>query len=111
MVDRAYLTQAMPMLVVWGNDDRVIPVQHAAVAAAVAPGAVVEVLGNAGHFPHKDHPERFVKLVDDFIRSTRPATYHRGRWRHLLRNGPAVPTTERAELAEVTPIRKRRSSA
>ena len=111
MVDRAYLTQAMPMLVVWGSDDRVIPVEHAATAAAVAPGAVVEVLGNSGHFPHKDHPERFVKLVNDFIRSTRPATYHRGRWRQLLRNGPAVPLTERVELAEVTPLRRKRAGA
>ena len=111
MVDRAYLTQAMPMLIVWGSDDRVIPARHAATAAAVAPGAVVEVLGNCGHFPHKDHPERFVKIVNDFIRSTRPAAYHRGRWRQLLRNGPATPLTERADLAEVTPIRKRRAGA
>ena len=29
MVDRAYLTQAMPMLVVWGSDDVVIPAKHA----------------------------------------------------------------------------------
>src|SRR3954468_24983503 len=29
MVDRAYLTQAMPMLVVWGSEDVVIPAKHA----------------------------------------------------------------------------------
>jgi pimeloyl-ACP methyl ester carboxylesterase len=107
MVDRAYLTQAMPMLVVWGSEDKVIPVKHAKTASVVAPGAVVEVLGNSGHFPHKDHPERFVKVVNDFIRSTQPATYHRGRWRQLLRNGPATPLTERATLAEVTALPKR----
>jgi pimeloyl-ACP methyl ester carboxylesterase len=111
MVDRAYLTQAMPMLIVWGSDDRVIPVHHAETAAAVAPGAVVEVLGNSGHFPHKDHPERFVKIVNDFIRSTQPASYHRGRWRQLLRNGPATPLSEGAPLAEVTPLRKKRAGA
>jgi pimeloyl-ACP methyl ester carboxylesterase len=111
MVDRAYLTEAMPMLVVWGADDRVIPVRHAATAAAVAPGAVVEVLGNSGHFPHKDHPERFVKIVNDFIRSTRPATYHRGHWRQLLRHGPSAPVGERSELAPVTPLRRKRAGA
>jgi pimeloyl-ACP methyl ester carboxylesterase len=111
MVDRAYLTQAMPMLVVWGQEDRVIPVRHATTATTVAPGAVVEVLGNSGHFPHKDHPERFVKIVNDFVRSTRPAAYHRGRWRQLLRNGPSTPLSERDDLAEVTPIRKRRAGA
>jgi pimeloyl-ACP methyl ester carboxylesterase len=111
MVDRAYLTQAMPMLIVWGRDDRVIPVHHARTASAVAPGAVVEVLGNSGHFPHKDHPERFVKIVNDFIRSTQPASYHRGRWRQLLRNGPSTPLSERADLAEVTPLRKKPAGA
>jgi pimeloyl-ACP methyl ester carboxylesterase len=111
MVDRAYLTQAMPMLIVWGSEDKVIPVKHAETALLVAPGAVVEVLGNSGHFPHKDHPERFVKVVNDFIRSTQPATYHRGRWRQLLRNGPATPLPERATLAEVTPLRSKRAGA
>jgi pimeloyl-ACP methyl ester carboxylesterase len=111
MVDRAYLTQAMPMLVVWGSEDRVIPVKHARTAAGVAPGAIVEVLGNSGHFPHKDHPERFVKIVNDFIRSTQPASYHRGRWRQLLRNGPGTPLTERRELAAVTPLRRKRARA
>ena len=75
MADRAYLTQAMPMCVIWGSDDQVIPVRHADNAAALAPDARVEVIPNAGHFPHKDHPQRFVKIVHDFIRSTQPATY------------------------------------
>jgi hypothetical protein len=81
----------MPMLVVWGSDDIVIPVKHAENVARIAPGAVVEILPNSGHFPHKDHPERFVKTVNTFIRATQPASYHRGRWRTLLRNGPTEP--------------------
>ena len=85
MLDRAYLTQAMPMCVIWGTDDTVIPVRHAGVVAEIAPDATVEIIANAGHFPHKDHPQRFVKIVNDFIRTTRPAAYHRGRWRALLR--------------------------
>ena len=99
MVDRAYLTQAMPMLVVWGTDDVVIPAKHAENAARIAPGAVVEVLPNSGHFPHKDHPDRFVKIVQSFVRATQPASYHRGRWRQLLRNGPTEPVN-RAEAGE-----------
>jgi hypothetical protein len=91
MVDRAYLTQAMPMCVIWGTDDAVIPVRHAGIAAEFAPGATVEVIANAGHFPHKDHPQRFVRIVDEFIRTHPAAAYHRGRWRTLLRNGPQAP--------------------
>src|SRR3954467_14711066 len=44
MVDRAYLTEAMPMCVIWGSDDSVIPVRHAAIASELAPGATVEVI-------------------------------------------------------------------
>jgi pimeloyl-ACP methyl ester carboxylesterase len=91
MADRAYLTAAMPMCVIWGTDDSVIPVRHAGNAAEMAPGCTVEVIGNAGHFPHKDHPQRFVKIVNDFIRTTQPATYHRGRWRALLKAGRQAP--------------------
>ena len=99
MVDRAYLTEAMPMCIIWGTDDTVIPVRHAALAAEFAPAATVEVIADAGHFPHKDHPQRFVKIIDEFIRSHPPATYHRGRWRQLLRNGPQVPVP-----SVVTPV-------
>ncbi|MGA8257066.1 MAG: alpha/beta fold hydrolase [Nocardioides sp.] len=87
MADRAYLTEAMPMAVVWGRDDMVIPVRHASNAAALAPKARVEVIPNAGHFPHKDHPERFVRIVNDWISTTQPATYSRSRWRTLLKSG------------------------
>ncbi len=111
MVDRAYLTQAMPMLVVWGADDVVIPATHAENVARIAPGAVVEVLPNSGHFPHKDHPDRFVRIVQSFVKATQPASYHRGHWRQLLRNGPSEPTN-RAEaggppLAPVAQLPKR----
>jgi hypothetical protein len=58
------------------------------------------VIPNAGHFPHKDHPQRFVKIVNEFVRSTQPATYSRDRWRHLLRNGQL----DAAEVASVTDI-------
>jgi pimeloyl-ACP methyl ester carboxylesterase len=93
MADRAYLTDAMPMAVVWGRDDHVIPVRHASNAAALAPKARIEVIPNAGHFPHKDHPERFAKIVHDFVRTTQPATYSRAKWRTLLRNGQIGPAS------------------
>jgi pimeloyl-ACP methyl ester carboxylesterase len=100
MADRAYLTEEMPMAVVWGRDDMVLPVRHANNAAAMAPKARVEVIPNAGHFPHKDHPQRFARIVHEFIRSTQPATYSRARFRTLLRNGQSSPRP----IATVTDI-------
>lgn len=104
MADRAYLTHAMPMAVIWGTDDRVIPAKHADLARRIAPEATVEVIRNAGHFPHKDHPQRFVKILNDFIRSTEPATYHRGRWRSLLKNGIPDTAAEHDAVASVVDI-------
>ncbi len=100
MSDRAYLTEAMPMAVVWGRDDRVIPVRHASNCAALAPRARIEIIPNAGHFPHKDHPQRFARIVHEFIRSTQPASYSRARFRALLKAGQSAP----APLASVKDI-------
>ncbi|MDF1604163.1 alpha/beta fold hydrolase [Nocardioides sp. YIM 152315] len=91
MADRAYLTEAMPLAVVWGDDDRVIPVRHADSVSALAPGAWVEVIPDSGHFPHQDHPERFCQVLEEFVRTTEPAAYSRARFRALLRNGASVP--------------------
>jgi alpha-beta hydrolase superfamily lysophospholipase len=104
MADRAYLTHAMPMCVIWGQRDAVIPVSHARIASTIAPEATVEVVPNAGHFPHKDHPQRFVKLLNDFIRSTDPAVYDRDVWRDLLESGMAATPTSREAVAEVVEI-------
>ena len=93
MRDRAYLTEAMPICFVWGVEDRVIPASHATIAEKIAPRARVVVMPDAGHFPHKEHPDEFVALVDDFLASTVPATYSRARWRRLLRSGQPAPLT------------------
>src|SRR5512144_824033 len=104
MADRAYLTHAMPMCVTWGKEDAVIPASHAELVSKIAPEATVEVIPNAGHFPHKDHPQRFVKLLNDFIRSTEPAIYDRDMWRDLLECGMAATPTSREAVAEVVEI-------
>ena len=91
MSDRAYLTDSMPMAVVWGRDDQVIPARHASNAAALAPASTVSVLPDSGHFPHRDHPAEFARLLDEFVSTTEPAVYNRAKFRRLLRNGHAAP--------------------
>lgn len=99
MSDRAYLSEAMPMAVVWGHDDQVIPVRHASNAAALAPDVRVEVLADAGHFPHKNHPAEFARILDDFVSTTEPAAYNRARFRRMLTSGAAVGSTPLAPAA------------
>ncbi|MBZ5732879.1 alpha/beta fold hydrolase [Nocardioides sp. TRM66260-LWL] len=98
MADRAYLTDAMPMCVVWGRDDQVLPVKHADTASRIAPKARVEVIADAGHFPHKDHPQRFARILHEFVQATEPAAYSRARWRALLRTGASAPIPRVARI-------------
>jgi len=98
MADRAYLARLMPVLMVWGRQDVVIPVAHAGKLPSLE-NSQVHIFEDSGHFPHKDHPEQFVRLVVDFCRTQAPAQYHRGRWRALLRRGDqaglvTVPVSE-----------------
>jgi hypothetical protein len=76
----------MPVLVLWGRQDLVIPATHAE-AAPSHDSAYVHVFDDCGHFPHRDHPEEFSRLVLEFVAANEPAQYHRGKWRALLRRG------------------------
>ena len=89
MTDRTYLARVLPVLVIWGADDRVIPATHAVTARQQA-WSDVHVLPDAGHFPHKDHPEEIVRLVEEFVAAHEPARYHRGKWRTMMRRGDQV---------------------
>ena len=61
------MTVAIPTLIVWGTQDRMIPAWHATTASRPSPGSRVELFEGAGHFPHLDEPERFAQLLGDFI--------------------------------------------
>ncbi|WP_265446303.1 alpha/beta fold hydrolase [Flexivirga meconopsidis] len=110
MTDRAYLTEEMPLAVIWGADDQVIPAQHAHNVAALAPGADVTVMPDSGHFPHRDHPDEFVRLVRRFVASTEPSSYDQERLRELLRDGPGRRIHRaRAGRRPVTPLTGRKA--
>jgi pimeloyl-ACP methyl ester carboxylesterase len=96
MHDRAYLTKDVPALVVWGEQDHVLPVGHAYAAAELMPWWRTVVLPGVGHFPHREAPDEFVEAVTDFIDSTQPNRWDPKRWRQLLRihsRGPARAVT------------------
>jgi len=87
MLDRCYLTEFMPTLLVGGGHDAVVPPEHPRLANAMMPGSRLEVFAQAGHFPHHSDPDRFVAMVEDFLATTEPASYNARRWRDLLRSG------------------------
>ena len=87
MLDRCYLTEAIPVQLVWGTQDAVIPAAHGELAHAAMPGSRLEFFDNSGHFPFHDDPDRFVKLIEEFIDTTEPSVYDRDALRGLLQTG------------------------
>ncbi len=68
--DRLYLAAGVPSLLIWGDHDRIIPVDHGYAAHERMPGSRLEVFPDAGHFPHRDDPHRFVSVLRDFMASS-----------------------------------------
>ncbi len=71
-VDRLYLAAELPLLIVWGARDRIIPVDHGRRAHELVPGSRFELFERAGHFPFLDEPERFIATTEDWIATTEP---------------------------------------
>jgi pimeloyl-ACP methyl ester carboxylesterase len=57
----------IPTLIVWGTKDRMIPVSHALSVQNALPECRVELFEGAGHFPHLEDPDRFARVVREFI--------------------------------------------
>jgi pyruvate dehydrogenase E2 component (dihydrolipoamide acetyltransferase) len=57
---------AVPVLVIWGRQDRIIPPEH---ASAAPPTARVEIIETAGHSPHMESAGDVNRLVDEFVSS------------------------------------------
>ena len=85
--DRLYLAAEMPTLIVWGERDPIIPFRHGLRASELVPGSRFVSFPDAGHFPYRDDPQRFVRELTDFIESTEPSDPRDERLRELLREG------------------------
>ena len=96
MLDRAYLAEGIPTLIIWGRRDAIIPLGHGRLAHAAMPGSELEIFDEAGHFPHHSDPDRFVMAVADFVKHTKAARYEAEAWRVRLRHGRRFVEVESA---------------
>jgi pimeloyl-ACP methyl ester carboxylesterase len=83
--DRLYLAEAVPVLIVWGRRDSIIPVRHGEEAHRSIPGSRLEVFDDVGHMPQLEAPGRFVAVLERFLRETEPARFDREEWRARIR--------------------------
>jgi pimeloyl-ACP methyl ester carboxylesterase len=58
---------AGPVLVIWGRQDRVLPVEHAAEAEGAMPQARVELIDDCGHLPQVERTDAFLAALLPFL--------------------------------------------
>jgi pimeloyl-ACP methyl ester carboxylesterase len=56
--DRLYLASETPTMIVWGDHDRIIPVEQGYATHTAIPGSRLEIFEGSGHYPHCEHPRR-----------------------------------------------------
>jgi pimeloyl-ACP methyl ester carboxylesterase len=56
-----------PTLVLWGREDRVVPVECGEQYQRLLPNATLTVLEQCGHLPPIEHPDRVADLVTGFL--------------------------------------------
>ncbi len=83
--DRLYLAEAVPVLIVWGARDSIIPVRHGEDALRAIPGSRLEVFEDVGHLPQLEAPGRFIAVLESFLRETDPARFDPAEWRARIR--------------------------
>jgi pimeloyl-ACP methyl ester carboxylesterase len=58
---------SVPTLIVWGRQDRIVPVSGAFEYERLIPDARRVIFDNTGHLPMLERPARFNQLVEEFL--------------------------------------------
>lgn len=58
-----------PVLIIWGERDRVIPLAHAASALNKLPDAILRLVAGVGHVPQVESPDVVAAAIDRFAKS------------------------------------------
>jgi pimeloyl-ACP methyl ester carboxylesterase len=56
-----------PTLIVWGQNDEIVPVQDAHEYGRLIPGSRKVIFDDTGHVPMLERPARFNRLLDEFL--------------------------------------------
>ncbi|HKO97229.1 MAG TPA: alpha/beta hydrolase [Pyrinomonadaceae bacterium] len=64
-----YKDICVPTLIIWGEEDRVIPLKIGKMLAEAIPDSQLVVLPKIGHAPHEEAPEQTVPLIRQFLES------------------------------------------
>jgi len=58
---------SVPALIVWGREDRIVPLECGELFAAAIADSRLAVIDRCGHFPQFEQPEEFYRVLSDFL--------------------------------------------
>jgi pimeloyl-ACP methyl ester carboxylesterase len=82
--DRLYLLESMPTMIVWGERDNTIPLDHGRRAHEAIPGSRFRTLPRAAHFPHLEEPVALADVLREFLSESDPCEMDDADWGALL---------------------------
>jgi EmrB/QacA subfamily drug resistance transporter len=94
----------MPLFVLWGTRDRVIPARHAEQVTAIRPDTHVVLLDGVGHSPHLVQPTYVAQALSDWITGDVAPPRHRPRPRPAAARSPAAVTPTHPEASRLAPL-------
>jgi pimeloyl-ACP methyl ester carboxylesterase len=95
----------LPMLLIWGSDDKTIPPHHHRTVANLLTDPHLFEIAGAGHYPQETAADRLIPALRQFLEATTPFQYTEPRWRQLLtreadaQTRPPLATQSRRQTA------------
>ncbi|MFL6061149.1 MAG: alpha/beta fold hydrolase [Marmoricola sp.] len=62
-----FAASGIPVLVVWGDADKILPAAHLEAAAAALPNARTHLFADTGHMPQVERPAEFAEVAEAFV--------------------------------------------
>ena len=57
----------VPTLIVWGREDKIIPLRVGQLLHTALPNSTLEVIENCGHVPQEEKPEETIEIIKRFL--------------------------------------------
>ncbi|MCA1734416.1 MAG: alpha/beta fold hydrolase, partial [Acidobacteria bacterium] len=61
LLDDRLAELSLPVTLIWGEKDGILPLDYAQRLAAAIPGAELRTIPDCGHIPHNECPEEFAR--------------------------------------------------
>jgi pimeloyl-ACP methyl ester carboxylesterase len=92
-VDRLYLLGELPTLIVWGERDNTIPLEHGRAAHELIPNSRFVTLPKAAHFPNLEDPDGLAAALLEWLDQTEPGLIEDSEWGKIV--GARSPRRQR----------------